>query len=237
MSEARFTLGVVGSTGRLGTAIMAECRHRNVPVGVTASRAGWRLDEPANVLVDASSAGALADTVDHCQRHQAALVYAVSTISPAAHDRLWRLSELVPVLLADNLSFGHWLQTALVRTIATLTAPFENQPRMSVFERHPVTKADRPSASARSLAAAWAGASPPNCHGEVASFRAGQPVSDHVVTFDLPGESVSVHHGVSDLRAAAMGLLVAAAHLAGRSPGLLLMDEVYSAVAAEGARR
>ncbi len=223
-------LGVVGSTGRLGSALLAECALRGVEVGVTASRAGWSAATPASVLVDASAPEALPDTVAYCERTDAALIYCVSRVSDDARDRLHALAHSIPVVLADNLSIGHWLQTWLVRSVADLTAALPQPPQMSVHERHPVTKADRPSASARSLAAVWAESAPPELCGETSVQRAGQPVSDHVVTFDTPGMSLSITHSVTDLRTAVAGLLGVAGHVRGLVPGCHPIFEVYSEV-------
>ncbi|MET0135381.1 MAG: dihydrodipicolinate reductase C-terminal domain-containing protein [Kibdelosporangium sp.] len=220
--SADLVLGIVGATGRLGTAVLGECARQGVRVGVEAASTGWRITVDATVLVDASGPGALDDTIGYCERTGAALIYAVSSVPAEGCDRLAGLSTQVPVVLADNLSLGHWLQVSLIRSVASLTRGFPRQPRVSVFERHPVTKADRPSASAKSLAAEW---DPPAA---IDSRRAGMPVSDHVAVFDLPGVCLTIGHHVGDLRAAATGLLAAAGHVRGGSPGLLRIFDVYT---------
>lgn len=219
---------MVGATGRLGSAVLAECARLGVAVGVTASRAGWVGTTPASVLVDASGPDALEDTVDYCERNGAALVYCVSRTTDRTRDRLTALGARTPVVVADNLSIGHWLQTRLVHVVAELTQALPTRPRMSVHERHPVTKRDRPSASARSLAAVWASAAPPESCGETTAQRSGQPVSDHVVTFDLPGLSLSIGHSVTDLTAAATALLGIAGHVRSLPPGCYPVFEIYS---------
>jgi 4-hydroxy-tetrahydrodipicolinate reductase len=233
LTEPETVLGVVGAEGRLGKAILAECTRLGVRVGVTASRAGWRTEETARVLVDASGPSALDDTIGYCERTGAALIYTVSSVSTEARERLVALSARTPVVLADNLSIGHWLQVQLIQAVASLTSSLADPPRMSVLERHPVTKLDRPSASAKSLAAAWGEAAVPAA-GEIVAQRAGQPVSDHVVTFDLPGVSLSIGHSVSDLRAAATGLLGVIGYVGRRFEGFSTIFEVYSRVYGRG---
>ncbi|AOS63970.1 dihydrodipicolinate reductase [Actinoalloteichus hymeniacidonis] len=195
---------------------------------MTASRAGWVEDTPPTVLVDASAPEALCDTVARCRRTGAALVYCVSNVPTEESHRLAALSAEIPVVVADNLSLGHWLQTRMIRMVAGLTASMPRSPRMSVHERHPVTKRDRPSASARSLMRAWMESAPPGSVGETTSQRSGQPVSDHVVTFDLPGMSLSIEHSVSDLSAAASCLLDVIEHVRRLPPGLHPIHEVYA---------
>jgi 4-hydroxy-tetrahydrodipicolinate reductase len=221
-------LGVVGATGRLGSAVLAECARLGVEVGVTATRAGWDGAAPASVLVDASAPEALEDTIGYCERTGAALIYCVSTLPGHARDRLVALSARTPVVRADNLSIGHWLQMALVRAVAELSRALPRRPRMSVRERHPATKRDRPSASARALAATWACAAPPELRGATTVFRGGPPVSDHVVTFDVPGMALSIGHSVTDLTAAASALLGIADHVRALPPGWYPVTDVYS---------
>jgi 4-hydroxy-tetrahydrodipicolinate reductase len=225
---ADVVLGVVGGTGRLGSAVLAECARLGVQVGVTATRAGWVGTTTASVLVDASAPEALEDTIGYCDRTGAALVYCVSRLSGEARYRLTALAAGVPVVLADNLSLGHWLQTVLIHTMGELTQALPLRPRMSVHERHPATKWDRPSASARSLAAAWADVAPPELRGETTAQRGGQPVSDHIVTFDTPGMSLSISHSVTDLTAAATGLLGITGHVRELPPGCYPLFEIYS---------
>ncbi|TYL85816.1 dihydrodipicolinate reductase C-terminal domain-containing protein [Bradyrhizobium cytisi] len=228
MNESPLIVGIVGSTGRLGMAIADECTRCGVRLGLRASSSGWRIDTAPHVLVDATAPSALLDTIGYCRETGTALIYAVSSVPSDAYRTLVELSRQVPVVIADNLSIGHWLQVSLVRTIARLSAGFERQPRMSVLERHPVTKRDRPSASAGSLARSWAELAVTYSHGEIVSQRAGAPVSDHMVTFDLPGASLSISHSVADLRAAASGFLAAARYAFERSPGLATMFDVYA---------
>lgn len=226
--DPELVLGIVGSTGRLGTAILDECSRRHIKVTLEACSKGWRIECAPLVIVDASTPGALNDTLNYCHENRTGLIYAVSSITADAYAKLVTLSRSVSVVVAENLSMGHWLQLSLIRKIALLTASFENQPRMSVFERHPVTKVDQPSASARSLANLWARLAKPCSHGEVTAQRAGQPVSDHTVLFDLPGASLSIGHHVGQLKAAAPGALIAARYATSRKSGLSTMFDVYN---------
>jgi 4-hydroxy-tetrahydrodipicolinate reductase len=227
-SESDLVLGVIGCTGRLGSAIGRECRKQDIAVGLEASSRAWNLKSTPDVVIDASSPGAFGKTLGFCRDTGAALVYAVSSVPPEAYSDLVALSRHVHVVLADNLSVGHWLQVSLIRAIAQLTSNFPKQPRMSVLERHPMTKRDRPSASARSLARAWTERTKIESHGEIVSQRAGQPVSDHSIMFDLDGASLSISHSVNDLTAAACGAILAARHAKTSEPSLSTMFDLYS---------
>ncbi|GAB3888174.1 dihydrodipicolinate reductase C-terminal domain-containing protein [Kibdelosporangium lantanae] len=221
-------VGVVGATGRLGSAVRAECARQGVQVGLAASRTEWRATGRVSVLVDASAPDALPATVKYCEQVGAALIYCVSRVTDESRRQLAELGDRTTVILADNLSVGHWLQVNLVRTVANLVRSFRQQPQMAVRERHPVTKKDSPSASARALADVWAATCPPELRGATTSQRGGPPVSDHEVTFDLPGMSLSIKHSVTDLHMAVIGLLDLVRHVRQLSPGLYPVFDVYS---------
>lgn len=222
------SIGVIGSTGRLGSRVLAECRLHDVPVALAAHRGEWREDGRPTVVVDASRGAALPEVVEYCRERGAALVECASDLGPEAARLLAELAREVAVVRAANLSVGHWMQQHLLETAARLVGALDGAPpRASVFERHTAAKADRPSASARSLAAAWEAGSGGEKVEEIASYRAGHPVSEHSFQLDFPHESLVLRHEVRDLAAAAPGAL-AAARWAHQAPaGLVTVKEVY----------
>lgn len=216
---------VVGGRGRLGSAVTAECRRRGIAVQGKQADEAWPELSPAPVVLDASGPDGLAGTMAFCQRTGAALVYAVSGLSGAGRGSLEQLAAAVPVVLATNLSLGHWLQSRVGRWLASTVRDLDEAVDASVWERHPRTKQHRPSSSAVELAEEWAahsGASTP----EIVSLRSGHPVSEHGLQLDWAYESLSVHHDVRDLRAAAAGAMLALGHAAAASPGLIRFDAV-----------
>lgn len=216
---------VVGGEGRLGSAIMAECRRREITVQGKQTDEPWPAPLPSTVVFDASSPDGLAGTSEYCQRNGVGLVYAVSGLSDAGRASLEQLAATVPVVLATNLSLGHWLQSRVGRWLARTVRDLDEAVEASVWERHTRAKQHRPSSSAVELAEEWtahSGASMP----EIASLRSGHPVSEHVLQLDWAYESLSVHHDVRDLRAAAAGAMLALGHAVGASPGLIRFDAV-----------
>ncbi len=222
MADGRPSVGVIG-LGRLGRAVVDACAAAGLPVVLTASRrTGWRAEGAPDVVVDASGPEVFAEVRDYCATGRAALVECVSNLSPRQQDELTELARHVPVVRATNLAIGHHLQKTLVRRAAELVTcgPFE--PTASVRERHPRTKAHRPSASAVELAGAWTTAVP-----EICAERAGLPVSDHDVTLSWGAETLTVSHSVGSFAAAAEGAVAAARWVTGRSPGLLTVQAMY----------
>jgi 4-hydroxy-tetrahydrodipicolinate reductase len=226
-------VGVVG-LGRLGRGVLEACDRSGRPAVLTASRrTGWRIGQVPDVLIDASAPDAHEEVVRYCLRTGAALVECVSNLEPGQWDALAALAARVPVVRATNLSLGHYLQTRLVACLAAVRVDAARPPETSVHERHPATKAHRPSATAERLARLWT-ASGGGAVAEISSRRAGAPVSDHEVMWSWPAETLLLRHAVLGIEAAADGALAAAAWAAGRRAGLASMDEVYDDLARAG---
>ena len=214
-------VGVIGATGRLGTAILKYLEGNGIRVVLTASaKVGWQGDRVPDVLVDASSPTAWRAVSGYCRRHRVALVECVSNLSARQCEELSLLAQRVPVVRATNLALGNHIQRQAVTWLATLLRPLADQIEATVWERHPTTKVHEPSATATELAELWTGAA-------ISSRRSGLPVSEHEFTLTLPGQTFTLHHHVSDLSAAAAGALAALHWTTGRAPGLSTMDEVY----------
>jgi len=189
----------------------------------------WPEAGPATLVLDAGGAAGLPATVEFCRRNGAGLVYAVSGVTAAARASLEQLADIVPVVLATNLSMGHWLHLRITRWLAYTARQLDTTFDASVWERHPRTKQHRPSASATELAEEWAAHSGA-ATSEIVSLRSGHAVSEHTLRLDWANESLSVHHDVRDLRAAAAGAMLALGHAAAAAPGLVrfntLLDQM-----------
>lgn len=219
-------IGIIGSSGRLGGALAAACQRTGLPVVAALDRGGLVETAVPSVVFDTSSATMFESTLQLVDRWQAALVYCVSVLPPEHRRLLDGLAERLPVVLATNLSPGHWIQARLTRQLAMLVKRCDLEANAAVYERHPRTKRDRPSASAMQLAQAWQQHAS-TAVGEVVSLRYGPAVSSHRVHLDLAGESLSISHEVSDLSAAAKGGLLLAARAHDLSAGLVTSDEVF----------
>ncbi|MFE7108573.1 dihydrodipicolinate reductase C-terminal domain-containing protein [Streptomyces sp. NPDC057575] len=223
MSDAGPSVGVIG-TGRLGTAVADHARAQGLRVVLTASRRGWRADGTPDVVVDAGGPAGHEEVRAYCGRNKAALIECVSNLDTRQWDALAELARSVPVVRAANLALGHYLQARLLREVAALPEPL--RPLAGIAERHPVTKAHRPSATAQALAGLWgevSGVAP--C--DVSSQRSGLPVSEHEVTWTWPAETLTLRHQVGSLEAAADGAVIAVRWAHRRPVGMFSMDAVY----------
>ncbi|MGW0248459.1 dihydrodipicolinate reductase C-terminal domain-containing protein [Nocardia goodfellowii] len=218
-------IGIVGVTGRLGTAIRQACADGDVPIVVSASSAGWSPGGgPPAVVLDASRPAALADTIDFCRGHGSALLYCVSDPSPNDLENLRALGAEVPVAWIANLSPLQWIQTQAVQLSGRFAAALDMDAEITVIDRHTAAKQDAPSATARRLAAVLGPSA------QVISERFGVRVCDHRVLFAVGGETFEITHSVRDLQSAAKNALRMAAQLATAGPGYHTADELYARI-------
>jgi 4-hydroxy-tetrahydrodipicolinate reductase len=228
--------------GRLGRAVAAaaEAAGWPAPVVLGGPAAGGRPDAiPADVVVDASVASAVAGNVAHALRagNRRFVLATTGWDADTARVRSGLIDAGAAAVVAPNLSLGAALFLRLVETAAGWYAragTFEP----SIVEWHRRGKADRPSGTARALARRIATADPrwstsddaddgrPRL--EVAGIRAGAAPGTHLVTFDGTGESIDLRLAARDRTAYADGALAAARWLAAepRSPGFHPFDAV-----------
>jgi 4-hydroxy-tetrahydrodipicolinate reductase len=147
------------------------------------------------------------------------------------------------VVHAANFSLGVNLFYKVVRDAARLFARFPDYDPY-VLEKHHRQKKDSPSGTARELArileaapgprarqvTAFEGAIPADRF-HVAAVRAGGIVGEHTVGFDSGGDEVLLEHRARTRRGFALGAVLAAEWIAGRT-GLHTFDEVVDDLAA-----
>ncbi|MEU4181141.1 dihydrodipicolinate reductase C-terminal domain-containing protein [Streptomyces sp. NPDC026589] len=226
-------LGIVG-TGRLGGAVRRLATDQGHPVHVYDTRAPgkWRAASVPDVIVDCSAAAVVNQVADLCGEFGLPLVECVSGLTDGQLDHLSALGRAAPVVLAANLSLGNYLQTRALRYIADVLVAMERagvrdvMPEAAVLERHPATKAHRPSTTAVALAREWSRRTS-GMVVDVASLRAGPAVSDHEIRLGWAEQSLTVTHEVRSLGAAASGAIRIAGWVAGRPPGTYTVHEAY----------
>lgn len=209
----------------MGACIAALARELDAALVLTASRrGGWSIERRPDVLIDVSHRSAMVDVITYCEREAVPLVSATSNLDPTDEESLVRLAQRVAVVRAANLSLGHYLQTQALAAIGRQLASRTDALEVRVLDRHPRRKLDRPSETAKRLAALWTE------HGEsptIEALRYGLSVSDHSIGWTLDGEELILEHRVVDRIAAARGAWAAARWIVDRPAGLFGMNDVY----------
>jgi 4-hydroxy-tetrahydrodipicolinate reductase len=226
-------IGVLG-TGRLGRAVrdLATAEGHSVRCYDPRDPGGWRALPLPGVLVDCSAPALTGEVAALCRELRLPLVECVSGQDAAQLEELAALGTRTAVVLAHNLSLGNYLQTRALRCVAGILAAMRGAgvrgavPEAAVLERHPVSKAHRPSATARALAREWTRGTGGTVS-DVASLRAGPAVSDHEIRLAWPEQALTVSHAVHSLDAAAAGAIGVALWAADRAPGTYPVHEVF----------
>ena len=236
-------IGIYGSLGRMGQAIVAEL------AGFGARHAGGadQGDDPApvaaaaDVLVDFSAPSALAAHLAAARAAGTPIVIGTTGLRDAEHAAIDAAAREIAVLQTGNTSLGVTLLARLVREAASrLDADWD----IEIAEMHHRHKVDAPSGTALLLGAAAAdgrgttlpeasvsdraGLTGARSEGTIgfASLRGGSVIGDHVVIFAGEGERVELVHRADNRTIFASGAVRAALWLAGRPAGRYSMAEV-----------
>lgn len=218
-------LGLIGGTGKLGQAIKQLCAARSCQVVMEASSTTWNVAERPDVVIDVSDVAAFPRVIEFCLDWGVPLVEGTSGLGEGELSRLRSLATTLPILRAQNFAFGSYVQRRLTSAVATVSAT--RAISTTIIDRHPVTKKDRPSATALMLGDIWSQAKGALVN-DIASVRGGAAVSDHTVLVSFNGETLEVKHSVQERSAAASGAIDGALWLKNKSaPGYWGMDDVY----------
>lgn len=260
-------MAVLGVTGRMGRALLlamdedggvrlsgasasAHSRWVGMDAGAAASgpaRGIVVMPDPAAALRGAAAAidftlpQATAANLQACMAVQCPLVLGTTGHTAEARALIAQAAQVIPLVLAPNMSIGVNLLLELVEQTARR---LDERYDIEIFEAHHRHKKDAPSGTALGLAAAAAAgrgveleqvAQYERCTSVAARrpgsigfsvFRGGDIIGEHTVSFAGTGERIELTHRASDRLAFARGALQAARWLVGRSPGLYSMRDV-----------
>jgi 4-hydroxy-tetrahydrodipicolinate reductase len=234
-------------SGALAAADDAHIGHDAGVVAGTAPLAVCITSDPARALdgadvaIDFTLPAASLDHAGQCLARRVPLVIGTTGHDEHARGGIAKIAEILPVVMAPNMSLGVNLLLRLAELAArALDADYD----IEVFEAHHRHKVDAPSGTALGLGQAVArgrgttleqvaeyvrhGATGPRRKGAVgfSVMRGGEIVGDHRVFFAGPGEQIELAHVAQDRSGFARGALVAARWIAGRPAGLYSMQDV-----------
>jgi 4-hydroxy-tetrahydrodipicolinate reductase len=253
-------IAVLGVTGRMGKAIVSALTpDRGIAlVGGTASVSSSAIGSEiapgvkvvsavnvaianAQVAIDFTLPGATAANIAACTAAKCPLVIGTTGLSSETSAAIAMASQIIPILVAPNMSIGVNLLLGLVQSAA---AALNDSYDIEVFEAHHRNKKDAPSGTALALGRAAAdgrqvgfesvaeygrhGETGPRRKGVIgfSVLRAGDIVGDHTVTFAGVGERVELTHRAHDRSGFVAGALAAAGWIAQQPPGQYKMADV-----------
>jgi 4-hydroxy-tetrahydrodipicolinate reductase len=184
----------------------------------------------ADVVIDFSTAAAVAPLLAVAARQKVAVVSGTTNIDEAAKKAFDRAAQSVPVMWAPNMSLGVQVLAELVEQAVKRLGPGYD---VEITEIHHRKKVDSPSGTAKRLAEAARAARGDlrEIHGRsgdvgartdeemaVYGLRGGDVIGDHTVYLFGQGERLELTHRASSRDLFAHGALAAARFLAGKPP-------------------
>jgi 4-hydroxy-tetrahydrodipicolinate reductase len=127
---------------------------------------------------------------------------------------------------SSNFSLGVAIFSAVNRYLAKIMSNFDNY-KVKMEETHHIHKLDAPSGTAATLAAEMNEASQGRlsvAKEEIISYREGEVPGIHTITYDSEEDTLTVSHSAKSRRGLALGAVLAAEWLVGRS-GVYSMDD------------
>jgi 4-hydroxy-tetrahydrodipicolinate reductase len=192
----------------------------------------------ADVVIDFSTASAVAALAQLAARRGIAIVSGTSNLDAASKRALDKASEVVPVLWAGNMSLGvQVLAEAVELALRRLGLGYD----VEIVELHHRKKIDAPSGTASRLVEAVKSVRPDvrelrgrdgevgaRTQDEMAVFgvRGGDVIGDHTVYLLGDGERLELTHRASNRDLFAHGALRAARFLVGKKPGRYTIADV-----------
>lgn len=239
------TIGIIGCTGRMGSAIAQVIdTHPN------ACLAGGLVRELAqapevkedkenkpifsdnpeflfphcDVLVDFSHASATTAYARIAAKHKKPFLSGTTGLLANDIDALKEIGKTIPVLYAANTSFSMAVTKRLVRMAAHLLQDQDYD--VSILDKHHKWKKDAPSGTALALGQAVVDGNHNKHEPSYAAIRNGSIIGEHDILFGGAGEMITIQHVVTDRRVFARGAVDAALWLTAQKPGFYTMDDV-----------
>ncbi len=237
------SIGIFGSQGRMGRAIVAAAPALGARIGGGTVRG----DDPADlartcdVLVDFSTPHALDAHLAAAVSARTPIVIGTTGLGARHHALIDAAAGEIAVLQTGNTSLGVGLLARLVRDAAARLGPGWD---VEIVEMHHRDKADAPSGTALMLGEAAAqglgttlgeaavigreGLTGGRVEGTIGicSLRGGSVIGEHRVVLAGNGERIELSHRAEDRAIFARGAVQAALWLAGQAPGRYAMDQV-----------
>jgi 4-hydroxy-tetrahydrodipicolinate reductase len=164
-----------------------------------------------DVLVDFSLPAGTVAAARWCADRRVPLVTGTTGLDKTQQYSLEQAARAIPVLSSPNFSPG---VNALLVLLSQARELLPDAQRVDLLDVHHVNKKDAPSGTALALASAL-----DPLKVDMESRREGEVVGDHAVTFQLPGETLSLAHHAEHRGIFALGAVKAAAWLLRQSPG------------------
>ncbi len=221
MKKKQIKIGVLGSTGRMGTEVINQINsNSDYAIQWIASRTA-DMGTGEDVVVDFSHRSQIRP-LSLKAKNMKALVSGVTGLTKSDHRDLQKISNNIPLLWSANLSLGIlWIRNA-IEEFNVLSPSFD----FSIEEFHHKHKKDSPSGTALLLSNSLNKNENLIKSSEIKSFRIGEIYGTHLVHAVSESEWITIKHQALNRSVFASGALKAASWLYNKKPGLYEFKEI-----------
>ena len=224
------SIGILGAQGKMGQELqllLQKGEFHNLKCGALFDK-----DSPfslshakaLDVFIDFTESKATLSFLPILKELKKPIVIGTTGFTDEQKKEIQKLSQLVPVVLAPNMSIGINVLLDLVQRAAELL-PHKFSPH--IIEIHHPHKKDAPSGTALELKKKiLRGAQDDKKNIPIESLRGGDVVGEHTVLFLGPGERLELKHNATSRSIFARGALQAAQLITHQKPGLYSMKDV-----------
>lgn len=229
-------MGVVGSQGRMGQAVLAVIEQdKDVQLTAAFSRSKGNMQALAKeiaqakmaVLIDFTPPEIVLETLSLCKNHKVPMVIGSTGFTEAEKKTIQEAAKVFPIVLAPNMSIGVNVAYKLLEIAAHV---LKDQAEIAILDIHHKNKKDAPSGTALKMAEVMAKAKDTplkEANIPISSLRIGDTLGEHSVLFALNGEQIKIQHQTFDRAIYASGAVTAAKWLVKKQlPGLYDMQDV-----------
>ena len=234
-------IGLLGYSGRMGQALAKEIGKNKellLSSGLvremkpeyktdTAPFITTDLDEviaKSDVVIDFTLADRVASNAEHVAKQKKAYMCGVTGLDAATLKVLKNVSSQIPVLYAPNTSLSLAAMKQITALAAKLLKNFDYE--ISILDEHHSLKKDAPSGTAKALGEAVLEGNGYSKEPAYAAIRSGHIIGNHEVSFNGSGETIRLHHSVTDRAIFAEGATQAAFWVYGKPKGFYSMEDV-----------
>ncbi len=224
MSE--ISIGVLGASGRMGQAIIAEIANADNYSAIGASKNDDlnALFEKCDVVVDFTNPEPLEKHLKLAEHTNTPLVIGTTGLSDEQIAAITNAATYAPIIYASNTSLGVNILLDAAKKAATLLG---DDFTVEITDKHHAHKVDAPSGTALSFADAIKAARELGDDDiAFAITREGEIAGEHTVTFKNDSEEISLTHKAYDRQLFAKGAVKAALWLVKKPNGLYSMNDV-----------
>jgi len=175
----------------------------------------------SDVLIEFTTPEATLDNLHVCMALDIKMVIGTTGFEPEHIDQIRKTSEQIPIVLSSNMSVGVNILFKLIE----LTSKKIGTSAIDISETHHVHKKDAPSGTAKTMGKIAETDSNQKVR-NIESFRKGEVIGDHTITFETPEDVLIIKHHAKTRDMFAKGALAAAKFLKDKSSGLYSMQDV-----------